>query len=230
MGRSQQTFNKKAREEKRMKKRKEKAAKKEERKANTKDGNKLDEMIAYVNEFGQITETEPDPAKKTKVKIKDIVIGVPKREKEDPVRTGTVTNFNQEKGYGFIRDHASQESHFVHISGLDESLQEINIDDKVTFELMKGEKGLNAVKVKAALAGDTPKPSAKTEDDTADSDKKADVKAKSEKKEDDKAEATAKSEKKEDDKADSKEKKEDKADSEDKKEDKAASEEKKDDK
>ncbi|MEM6516455.1 MAG: cold shock domain-containing protein, partial [Bacteroidota bacterium] len=38
----------------------------------------------------------------------------------------------------------TQEKHFVHVSGL---IDEINENDKVTFELEKGQKGMNAVRV-----------------------------------------------------------------------------------
>ena len=44
-----------------------------------------------------------------------------------------------------IIDSKSQEKYFVHVSGL---LEEIKENDKVTYELEKGLKGLNAVRVK----------------------------------------------------------------------------------
>ena len=53
--------------------------------------------------------------------------------------------FDTSKGYGFIRDLANEEKYFVHISG---TLDEIGENDSVTFELEKGMKGLNAVRVK----------------------------------------------------------------------------------
>ena len=38
-------------------------------------------MMAYVDEFGNISDTPPDPTKKKKViKAENIVIGVPARE------------------------------------------------------------------------------------------------------------------------------------------------------
>jgi len=39
----------------------------------------------------------------------------------------------------------SQEKYFVHVNGL---LEEIRENDRVTFELERGMKGMNAVKVK----------------------------------------------------------------------------------
>ncbi len=145
MGRSQQTFSKIEKEKKKIKKREEKQKKKEERRANSGKGEGLDSMIAYVDENGFPTDVAPDPKKK--VKAENIEIGIPKREKEefDPVRNGKVAFFNDEKGYGFINDLETQEKHFVHINGL---LQEVREGDKVSFELERGLKGMNAVRVK----------------------------------------------------------------------------------
>ena len=146
MARSQETFNKKEKEKKRLKKRKEKAAKREERK-NSESNSDLDSMIAYVDEFGNITDTPPDPSKKEKIDVDSIEIGVPKRDdsEEDPVMKGRVAFFNDSKGYGFIKELESQEKYFVHANGC---LQEIKENDLVTFELERGLKGMNAVKVK----------------------------------------------------------------------------------
>ena len=145
MGRSQETFGKKDKEQKRMKKRKDKALRKEERKANSSDGS-LNNMIAYVDENGMITDTPPDLTKKTKIKAENIEISVPKKEDiEEPIRTGRVEFFNLDKGYGFIKDLDTQEKFFVHVNGL---IDEIVEGNKVNFELEKGLKGMNAVRVK----------------------------------------------------------------------------------
>jgi hypothetical protein len=64
MARSQETFNKKEAEKRKAQKRKEKEQRKEERKANAKEGKSLEEMMAYVDEDGNITSTPPDPTKK----------------------------------------------------------------------------------------------------------------------------------------------------------------------
>jgi cold shock CspA family protein len=148
MGRSQETYNKKEKEKKRLKKKKEKQQKKEDRKAGSEKGKSLEDMLAYVDEEGNITSTPPDPSKKRKIKAEDIEIGVSRKEDPDPadlIRKGTVTFFNGSKGYGFIKDHDSQESIFVHVNGLTEP---VNEGDKVIFETEMGQKGLNAVRVK----------------------------------------------------------------------------------
>ncbi len=63
------------------------------------------------------------------------------------MKEGTVKFFNDTKGFGFIKDNESDNEYFVHVSGL---IDEVREDDKVTFELKEGKKGLNAVNVKLA--------------------------------------------------------------------------------
>ncbi|AYB31547.1 MAG TPA: cold shock domain-containing protein [Chryseolinea sp.] len=59
---------------------------------------------------------------------------------------GTVKFFNDAKGFGFIKPSNSNEQDiFVHSSGL---IDEIRENDEVEYEVEKGKKGLNAVKVK----------------------------------------------------------------------------------
>ncbi len=146
MGKSQETFNKKEKEKKRIKKRQDKKKKLEERRANAKSSG-FEDMLAYVDENGNLTDTPIDPSKKKKVSLDDIEISVPKKEdsEKDAVRQGKVDFFNHSKGFGFIREQGTNEKYFVHVNGL---IDEITENDKVSFELMKGLKGMNAVKVK----------------------------------------------------------------------------------
>jgi cold shock CspA family protein len=146
MGRSTETFNKKEKEKKRLKKQQDKKEKAEERKANSSKGKGLDEMMAYVDADGNITDVPPDPAKRKEIALEAIAIGVPKQEAipDDGKRKGIVTMFNEQKGFGFIRDEASNESIFVHVSGLNGPVRE---NDRVTFETTQGQKGLAAIKV-----------------------------------------------------------------------------------
>ena len=148
MGKSQATWNKKELEKKKLLKRKDKEQKKEERKANAKEGKSFEDMIAYVDENGNLTSTPPDPLKKKVIREEDIQIDIPRQKEprpEDLIMTGIVTFFNDEKGYGFIRPSGTQDSIFVHVNGLTEPIKENN---KVSFEVEKGRKGLNAVNVK----------------------------------------------------------------------------------
>jgi cold shock CspA family protein len=147
MGRSQESFNKKEVRKKKEKKRLDK----EKKRATRKDGDKkggLDSMIAYVDENGMLTSTPPDPTTKTKTKIEDIEVSVPKMDesmKPDPIRRGRLTFYNDSKGYGFIRDAVTQESIFVHVNEFKDDIMEGNM---VSFEVEKGPKGPAAVRVK----------------------------------------------------------------------------------
>lgn len=164
MAKSQETFNKKEKEKLRIKKREEKQKKKEERKAE--GASSFDDMIAYVDENGNLSATPPDPTKKKKVIAANIEIGIPTRSAEDevdPNHIGIVTYFDTSKGYGFIKDRDSQESYFSHING---HLEEISERDTVTFRIERGMKGMNAVDVKKEVKV---KPVAKVEEVTEDS-------------------------------------------------------------
>jgi cold shock CspA family protein len=149
MGRSSETFSKKEKEKKKQKKRQEKDEKKLERKASAGKGN-LEDMMAYVDEFGNITTTPPDPNKKSVIKADDIQLGVPRRlesDEDDGISQGTVTFFNESKGFGFIRDASTGESVFVHIK---EAAEPIREGDKVQFEVEMTPRGPGAVRVKKA--------------------------------------------------------------------------------
>ncbi|MBI2279569.1 MAG: cold shock domain-containing protein [Bacteroidetes bacterium] len=148
MAKSQQTWNKKEKEKKRLKKKEDKALKKEDRKS-TSSSSDLNSMIAYVDEFGNITDTPPDPTKKKKlIDVESIQLGAAKREdtaNEDPTKRGTVTFFDASKGYGFIKQKDSQDSYFTHIN---RHIDEIKEGNTVTFTLEMGQKGPVAVDVK----------------------------------------------------------------------------------
>lgn len=148
MGRSQQTFSKTEKEKKRLKRREDKQKKKEARRAEAKE-NGGGIPMAYVDFNGNLVDTPPDPTMKVEIEAEDIVLGIPKKiegeeEEFDPVRKGKVSFFDSSKGFGFIIDAENNEKYFCHVSGL---IDEINENDKVSFELEKGMKGMNAVKV-----------------------------------------------------------------------------------
>lgn len=60
------------------------------------------------------------------------------------MKEGTVKFFNNEKGFGFIKPSDSSEDLFVHKSGL---IDEIRENDRVRFDVERGKKGMNAVRV-----------------------------------------------------------------------------------
>jgi cold shock CspA family protein len=145
MAKSQQTYSKIEKEKARAKKREDKKKKKEARKA---EGGTSGIQFAYVDAYGNLTDTPPDPADKIKVEAEDIVLGIPKKEEgeeEDPLRKGKVSFYDSSKGFGFIIDAENNEKYFCHVSGL---LDDIMENDKVEYELERGMKGMNAVKVK----------------------------------------------------------------------------------
>jgi Cold shock proteins len=57
---------------------------------------------------------------------------------------GTVKFFNETKGFGFIKPDDGSADVFVHVTGLIDQVRE---NDKVTYEVQNGKKGVNAVNV-----------------------------------------------------------------------------------
>lgn len=146
MAKSKQTFNKKEKEKARLKKRQDKEEKKEERKAYARNGNSLDEMLAYVDENGNLTSSPPDPKKQLVIRAEDIRINI-KHEaivEDNSPKTGVVTMFNNSKGFGFIKDGVTGDSVFVHMNALNTQVRE---GDKVSFEVEKTFKGKSAINV-----------------------------------------------------------------------------------
>ncbi len=147
MAKSKETFNKKEKEKKRLQQKREKLEKMQERKANAKKGKSLDEMMAYIDENGNLSSEPPDPKKKKFFKQEDMQTSVPKYVEEEPgaVREGIISFFNEAKGYGFIKDLKTHESIFVHVNQLTEPVKENN---KVSFSTEHGLKGPSATNVK----------------------------------------------------------------------------------
>jgi CspA family cold shock protein len=61
------------------------------------------------------------------------------------LNTGTVKFFNESKGFGFIIEDGTNKEYFVHVNGLKDQVKQ---NDKVSFEVVEGRKGLNAVNVR----------------------------------------------------------------------------------
>jgi CspA family cold shock protein len=58
---------------------------------------------------------------------------------------GTVKFFNDTKGFGFIAPEDGSKDVFVHVSGLEDDIQE---GDKVSFEVEETKKGPAAINVR----------------------------------------------------------------------------------
>jgi CspA family cold shock protein len=61
------------------------------------------------------------------------------------MQEGVVKFFNESKGFGFIKPADGSADIFVHVSGL---VHEISENDRVSYEVQNGQKGLNATNVK----------------------------------------------------------------------------------
>lgn len=61
---------------------------------------------------------------------------------------GTVKLFNNQKGYGFIKDEVGTDV-FVHYSGIQkEGFKTLENGERVTFDVTKGNMGIQAVNVR----------------------------------------------------------------------------------
>lgn len=145
MAKPKETFNKKEKEKKRLKKKQEKQEKMADRKANAQKGKSLQDMMAYIDENGNLSDTPPDPRRMREIKSEEIQIGVPKQESmPDEPRTGVITFFNEAKGFGFINDQQSGERIFVHVNQL---MTEVVEGNRVSYEVERGPRGLSATRV-----------------------------------------------------------------------------------
>ena len=63
------------------------------------------------------------------------------------MNSGIIKFYNESKGYGFIKEDNTDQEYFVHATGLTDQVKK---DDKVTFNVVDGKKGKNAVNVKKA--------------------------------------------------------------------------------
>lgn len=66
--------------------------------------------------------------------------------------TGTVKWFNNAKGYGFILADEGGEDLFAHYSAIQmDGYKTLKAGQAVSFEITKGDKGLHAVNITAAI-------------------------------------------------------------------------------
>ena len=104
---------------------------------------KADQTSGQAEEKGGASERrEP----KEEIDASQIEISVPRQseiEEEEPM-SGRVEYFTASKGYGFIKDAAGSEKYFFHITNAPAGIAE---GDRVTFELERGTRGMNAVRI-----------------------------------------------------------------------------------
>ena len=104
---------------------------------------KQDEFV-YVDHLGNFRDTPPDPEEKEEVNLESIQISTSKKIDSNEKVTGKVTFYDPEKGFGFLKNTETQDSYFFHFSECKDTL---GVGDKVEFDTVRGEKGLNAVKI-----------------------------------------------------------------------------------
>lgn len=140
------SFNKKEIAKNKRQKKKEKLQKKEERKQQSPDS--FEDMIAYVDANGVITDTPPEPIQEEeKIELEDIEISIPRKEDDEEAGepTGRVDFYDETRGFGFIKEQHSVNKYFFHKSNAEDGITEGHL---VTFRLERGPKGMNAVDVK----------------------------------------------------------------------------------
>ena len=115
------SFGKRENEKKKQARRVEKQNRKEERKSSGK-ATSFEDMIAYVDENGMITSVPPELRQKEEINQEDILISTPKKEDVAPVIL----------------------KYFFHVNNV---VDDISVNDIVTFDLERGDRGLSAVNV-----------------------------------------------------------------------------------
>lgn len=136
MSQSQQTFRKKEIAKKKLQKRKEKEEKRAQRQESNDKGKSLEEMFAYVDENGNISDTPP--VKKYEFKEEDLV------RPEEEYTYGKVSFYNEAGQYGFIRDNETRENVYFNFKILGFVLHQ---DQKVKFKSKSSRQGLQVTEV-----------------------------------------------------------------------------------
>ena len=133
MARSQLTFKKKETAKKKQQKKQEKQQRREQNKLNNDNGKTLEEMFAYVDEFGNISDTPP--SQPYKFKEEDLL---PPSDPEDEYLYGKVSYYNETGHYGFIRDNESRETVYFN-DRLAGTVLELN--QKVKYKYTRSKQG-----------------------------------------------------------------------------------------
>ena len=138
MGQSQQTFRKKEIAKKKLQKRKEKEEKRANRDDNNDKGKSFEEMFAYVDENGNISDKPP--VKKYEFKEEDLI----RPEVEDVYSFGKVSFYNEAGQYGFIRDNETRENVYFNFKILGFVLEQ---NQQVKFKAISSKQGLQVKEV-----------------------------------------------------------------------------------
>ena len=129
------TSSKRDREKAKQSKREEKQKRKEER------------LSSGSRSFEEMLHSTPEGVKpKEEIDASEIEISIPKQGEAEEVLplNGRIEHFNVSRGYGFIKDLGSGEKYFFHVTSAPEGITE---GDNVTFEIERGTRGMNAVRI-----------------------------------------------------------------------------------
>jgi len=144
MTRSKQTNIKREKEKKRQKKKQEKAERRIERQSNSNKGKGLDAMIAYVDDKGNLSDMPADPLKKEEIGSSESLPGARKEEQNTAsalLSHGKVSYYNEQKGYGFIKDSVTKGTVFFYIASLPGP---VKLNDMLSYKVIKGPRGTTA--------------------------------------------------------------------------------------
>ena len=131
--------SKKEKNKKKALKKIEKLNKRESRKEFNNKGKSLEEMIVYVDVLGNFTDVPPHLQNKEE----DLLNNDRMAEKEVFLH-GIVDNYNDMKGFGFIKILNTTDKVFFHFK---ESKELLKVGDNVMFKKMMSEKGFRAVQI-----------------------------------------------------------------------------------
>ncbi|RAJ08340.1 cold shock CspA family protein [Chitinophaga skermanii] len=140
------SFSKKANQNKRAKAKEDKAAKMRDRKLNNNKGKGLEDMLAYIDENGNLSSKPPKETTEFEIDASDMTVKeITPNAPKDTANTGIVSFYNSAKGFGFISVKGSSDRIFFHNRNL---LQPVQENDHVTFEVERTARGNSAVDVK----------------------------------------------------------------------------------
>jgi len=134
-----QTQQKKENEKKKLQKRKEKEQKREYNKTNNLKGSALEDMYAYVDEYGNISNVPSE--KKYEFKESDLHR---KEENLDEYSFGKVSYYNEAGKYGFIRNNETMETVYFNYALLG---FELRLGDRVKFKFEHKKQGMQVKEV-----------------------------------------------------------------------------------
>lgn len=137
-----ETFKKRTLQQRRARRRQEKIERRQQRRAE--EAESYDEMIVYIDEFGNFTDVPPSEQKREKVKAENIDIGIGGIAEQTEFK-GTITMFLSDKGYGFIREEDTGDSVFFHVNNANQPVAE---RDRVIYEKERTPKGYAAIRIR----------------------------------------------------------------------------------